>query len=82
MYAYILFIYFLVGRFLLAVLLVLPAAVLAKDYFTAAVFEHRPRGIDSEGKQEVIENLKYYEKAAAVAAKKVSRILKLMSILL
>lgn len=57
-------------KYLLTLLFVFPSVVLCKDYFTAAVFEHRPRGINETGKQEIVENLKFYEKAATVAAEK------------
>lgn len=63
---------FSVAKCLLAFLLVFPTAVLCKKSFTAAVFEHRPRSGNEKGIQQVANNLKYYEKAATVAADKVS----------
>lgn len=51
--------------------LFLPATVLGKDYFTAAVFEHRPE--NNLGKEPVdikSANLHYYIKATKIAAEK------------
>ncbi|GIY66298.1 vascular non-inflammatory molecule 3 [Caerostris extrusa] len=53
--------------------LLLPATVYGKDYFTAAVFEHRVQNYDSMDKTPLEvknSNLQYYKKAVEVAAEK------------
>ncbi|GBL91649.1 hypothetical protein AVEN_262065-1, partial [Araneus ventricosus] len=55
--------------------LFLPATVLGKDYFTAAVFEHRLQLRNAVGKEPMeikTANLQYFGKAVEVAAQKVS----------
>lgn len=60
-------------KFLLILVLIFPAVVWGKNYFTAAVFEHRPRSEPSPDKLKVVSsNLQFFEKAAEVAAGKVS----------
>ncbi|XP_054715439.1 biotinidase-like [Uloborus diversus] len=52
-------------------LIILPTVVFGKDYFTAAVFEHRPRDeFFQEPKTIITNNLDFYERAAKVAAEK------------
>ncbi|XP_054715438.1 pantetheinase-like [Uloborus diversus] len=54
-----------------AVFILLPVLAFGKDYFTAAVFEHRPRGeFPQEPKTIITNNLRFYDKAAKVAAEK------------
>ncbi|XP_015915341.2 biotinidase [Parasteatoda tepidariorum] len=57
--------------FVLLTVLFMPTAVLCKDFFTAAVFEHQTRGSDVAVKnlQEAMNrNLKLYAKAASIAS--------------
>lgn len=58
-------------RLHLLTLILFPVVVWGKDYFTAAVFEHRPRAERSASHEETIAaNLKFFERATEIAVTK------------